>query len=126
MTTATPQDTQDHTLGSGALNWEWWLNATVTGSDTPEWEAVLTIDDGDGGTKTVTVNHALVLTTARYVVANAGKTLRTPQGGEYPAWSGELERECRNLLTDAGEADLDASSADELLQLMVLGEVPFG
>lgn len=126
MKTATPQVTQDHMLGSGALSWSWWQSATVAGADTPEWAATLTCEDGNGGTKTMTVNHALVLKTARYVVANVGKTLRTPRGSEYPAWSRQLERECWNLLTDPDDSDLDACVADELLQLAMFGEVVFG
>lgn len=126
INTATPQDTQDQTLGAGALTFSWWTGATTTGADTPGWTATLTCEDGNDGTKTVTVDHALILKTARYVLANAGKTRRTPQGSEYPAWSSSLERQCRNLLTERDDADLDASIADELLQLAVLGEVIFG
>jgi hypothetical protein len=123
---ATPQDTQDHMLGSGALTFSWWAGCTTVNADTPEWAATLTCEDGDGGTKTAVINHEVVLTTARFVMANVGKTLSTPRGGEYPAWSRSLERQCWNLLTEPGEADLDACVADELLQLAVLGEVVFG
>jgi hypothetical protein len=35
-------------------------------------------------------------------------------------------RECRNLIFDADEVDFDADSADQLLQVAVLGEIVFG
>jgi hypothetical protein len=113
-------------LGSGALSFSWWQRAVTADADTPQWTAVLSCEDGYGGTKTVTVSHDVVLATARQVVGSAGKTLRTPRGSEYPAWSRTLEQQCWRLLTDPDDADFDAPCADELLQLAVLGEVVFG
>jgi hypothetical protein len=127
MSTATPQDTQDHMLGSGALSWSWWVGGTTRGMDTPAWEATLTIEDPlEEGIRSAVINHEVVLATARQVVASAGKMLRTPQGSEYPAWSRALEQQCWRLLTDPDDADFDASSADELLQLAVTGVVAYG
>jgi hypothetical protein len=40
--------------------------------------------------------------------------------------SDALVRECRNLIFAADEIDFDANSADELLQVIVLGEIVFG
>lgn len=116
-TTAITQVTQDHMLGSGALSWSWWLNAAVTGADTPAWEAALTIEDPyeEGKTRTAVVSHDVVMTTARLIVSDR------PQYA-----SDALVRECRHLLADADEADFDASSANELLQVIVLGKIAYG
>lgn len=130
MKTATPQDTYDHLFCSGALQYDWWYSAgylgVSTGELSPEWSVELTADNGDGGETTVTVNHKLVMKTAKEVLANKGKALTLPSGTSYPAWSLELERNCSALVFDADDADFDADSADELLQLIVLGEVVFG
>lgn len=119
MPTAAPQDTYDHTIGTGALTFSWWHNSTETGVDgadaTPEWQVTLTADNGDGGETTKAFGHADVLKAARSVLASPP---------EYA--SGTLRRECRNLIFDAGEADFDAPAADELLQYIVLGEIVFG
>lgn len=121
MKTATYQDTFDHMLGSGALSYSWWHAVDVNGIEpngydaTPEWSAVITADNGDGGEVTKTINHATVLKAARQVM------VKLPQYG-----SSALEREVRNLIFDADETDFDACSADELLQVMVIGEIVFG
>jgi hypothetical protein len=128
---ATPQDTFDHTFGSGALQWSWWRktvyrNVSEDGDASGNWEVAVTAENGDGGETTAIVDHALIMKTARHVLDNQGKTLRTATGVAYPAWSLDLERQCSSLLFNADEADLDAPCADELLQLCVLGEVVFG
>jgi hypothetical protein len=115
MNTATPQDTQDHILGSGALGYEWWHAVTETGMDTPDWSAVITADDGDDGEAIATVNHSAVMKAARAIMKDKPKYA-----------SDALVRECRNLVFDADNADFDANSADELLQFIVLGEIVFG
>lgn len=132
MNSASPQDTYDHMFGSGATSFDWWLKVRALNHDAsaleqPEdWQVEVTADDGNDGTKTVIVDHKLVLKTARYVLANRGRMLTTARGGSYPAWSHALERECSNLVFRGDEADLDAGIADELLQLAVLGEVIYG
>jgi hypothetical protein len=110
--TATPQITQDHMLGSGALTFSWWRSADIQGMDTPDWQTVITCENGDGGETTTTVTHAVVMAAARKVLASR------PQYA-----SDAFVRECRNL---GDEADFDACTADELLQFIVLGAIVFG
>jgi len=115
MKSATPQDTQDHMLGAGAFTFSWWRKAVITGEDTPDWSATLTIEDGNGGLKTEVINHHLVLAAARKVIQHKP---------EYA--SNALVRECLNLVFNGDEADFDAPSSDELLQVMTLGEIVYG
>jgi hypothetical protein len=116
MKSATPQDTQDHMLGSGALTWSWWLKADVTGEDTPDWAVTLTCETGDeSGTATAAISHAAVMTMARQVIRTR------PQYA-----TSETIENCRNLVFNADETDFDACSADQLLQMLVLGEIIFG
>ena len=118
---ATPQHTYDHMFGSGATSYSWWLGTKTTGVDmerwkaTDDWSVEVTADDGNDGETTVTVDHAAVLRAARQVIK------------EPPKYASEaLVRECKNLLFHADEADFDANSADELLQVLVLGGVVYG
>lgn len=120
--TASPQDTYDHMFGSGATSYSWWLGTKIVkGVDTqtwnvePDWEVEVTCDNGDEGKTTTTVTHAAVLKAARKVLDSK------------PQYASEtLVVECKNLIFDADEADFDAVVGDELLQLIVLGEIVFG
>jgi hypothetical protein len=123
MNTASPQDTFDHMIGSGAFScgWDWWLKVSVTGTEpngydaTDAWQAEITADDGNGGQVTKTIGHQAVMTAARAVLA------------EPPRFaSAGLVRECSHLLFNNDETDFDAPLADELLQFMLLGEIVYG
>ena len=121
MNTATPTDTYDHTLGSGALSWPWWRKSETTGVSAggeiaDDWTATLVADDGNDGETSRTFGHAVIIGTARRVLAGGG--------GRYV--SDELRRQCEALIFSADDADFDASTGDELLQIVVLGEVIFG
>jgi hypothetical protein len=121
MNTATPQDTFDHTLGSGLLSWPWWRDAETTGVDrdgnvADDWTAKITADDGDNQETIVVVDHAAIMRAARKIIAG--------DGGQYV--SDSAKREARALIFDADECDFDASTGDELLQVAVLGQVIFG
>lgn len=119
---AKPQDTYDHIIGAGHIGaYSWWLGAkslTHKGSDIDvpaHWTVEVTCETGEGGSKTVLVDHKAVMRAANRVVNN-----------RYDAASEKLVRECRHLVFNADDADLDAPMADELLQLIVLGEIVFG
>ncbi len=109
------QDTFDIVIGSGSLSYEWWHRAEVWNEDTDIWAVRLTADSGNEGESTVVINHALVMKTARAIIESTPKYA-----------SSALLRECRNLVFNSDEVDFDACSADELLQVMVLGEIVFG
>ena len=121
MITATPQDTYDHTIGTGALTWPWWrkietTGVSATGDVADDWTAEIVADDGDDGETSRSFGHNAIMATARRVLAG--------DGGQYV--SDELRRQCRALIFAADDADFDASTGDELLQIVVLGEVIFG
>ena len=119
---ATPQDTFDHMLGSGAFScgWDWWLSVNITGIkpngyDAEDgWTAQITADDGIGGQAAKTIDHAAVMKAARAVLVTPPRFASTL-----------LTRECSHLLFDNDETDFDAPLADELLQFMVLGGPSF-
>lgn len=112
MKTATPKDTWDHTIGSGALTFSWWAGM----NDTDEWPAILRIDDPDDEDNSVSaeVSHADVMRAARKIAS-----------GQVSA-NESIRRECRNLLVDPDDADLDAVAGDCVLQLAVLGDIVYG
>jgi hypothetical protein len=119
--TASPQDTFDAIFGAGAMMYSWWINAEYTGIDsagtiqTKDWTVKVTAENGDGGESTVVIDHKAILKAARQIIKAAPKYA-----------SDALVRESRNLIFDADELDFDANSADEILQVLVLGEIVFG
>lgn len=120
MSAATPQDTYDHTFGTGATLCEWWHDARTAGvaddgTVTDDWSGRVTCDTGSGGEITLTVTHEVIMRAARQIT-------RT-----HPAYVAQATAaECRNLLWHADDADFDADSGDQLLQVAVLGEIVFG
>jgi hypothetical protein len=125
---ATPQETFDHMLGSGATSFTWWVNCAIfnvrDGKAQDDWEAILTCDDGNDATKTLRLNHESVMKAAREILRNYLSDQATSE--HVPHVPHTVIRECAHLVFDADETDFDADSADCLLQLMVLGEIPFG
>jgi len=134
MKTATPTDTCDLIMGSGATTYSWYEDIRDSHLYENErtvfddWHCTLIMEDPEGdGHLPVTVNHKEVLKWARHVIANKGKRLLYgKQGKTRRAWSTTLESECTNLIFDVDECDFDADSADELLQLIAYGEVIYG
>lgn len=129
---ATPANTCELIMGSGATSFEWYhghgaMYLYELGSSTPrdDWSVTLLMEDPEDSDDSlaVTVNHEAVMQTAQWVVDNQRYRRVQKFTGSYEAWSETLERQCRNLLDDAGEADFDAASADELLQLLAYDHV---
>lgn len=122
MKTATPQDTWAHTIGAGALQYEWWHEAqrvkgvSDDGDANDDWEYKITADDGDGGEKTATLNHAAVMAAVRKIAA---------KDCAIPGIGSATIREARHLIFNVDETDFDACTADEVLQVIVLGEIIF-
>lgn len=120
VTAATPQDSYDHTFGTGATGYEWWHQARPAGvaddgTVRDDWQVRVTCDTGNGGEITLTVTHEVIMRAAAAIT-------RT-----HPAYVGQATvRQCRNLLWHADDADFDADSGDQLLQVAVLGEIVFG
>jgi len=135
INSATPQDTLDHTIGAGATSWSWYIGTAKeyygdwpTGDTPDDWSVTLVMENPlEDGTVRVELTHKAVMSAARYVIGNADKTWQyRPEGRVYMAFSGDLIRECRNLIFSADEADLDAVVADELIQVVAFRTVHFG
>ena len=112
---ATYHDTFNIVIGSGSLDYEWWHEVEVWNAYTDIWAVKLTGENCEGDEIDVIINHDLVMKTARAIIKTAPKYA-----------SNALVRECQNLLFDSDKVDFDANSADELLQVMVMGEIIFG
>lgn len=115
MKTASPQDTYDHLIGSGALSYPWWHELDVYQEGTDDWSVRLVCDSGENGKATKQFGHKDVMKACYRIIKALPKSA-----------SQTLYRQCRNLVWDADEADFDAAVADEMLQYLVLGEVVFG
>lgn len=117
MKQATAQDTFDHVLESGFVTFTWWTGVTVTGRDTPGWEAVAVSADLDdpADTTQATVSHQVLLRAARRILKAPPRYM-----------SQDCVRQCRNLLFRVDECDFDACSGDQLMQFVVLGEIIYG
>jgi hypothetical protein len=126
-------DTADAIMGAGAQTYEWYRgeeHSHIWDADAnpyPDWHTTLIMEDpsSDGDVR-VDLNHQVVMKQARYVLANKGKKIEYRPGKQMRAWSEALERECTALVFHVDDADFDANTADELIQLCAYSEVPFG
>lgn len=102
--TAAETDRYSWIMGSSGTMWSWWLGVEYHGGD---WETpsdiTFTIENPDGG------DDIVKTVSARSIVRALGTAVRT-----VPSMAGMTAE------------DLDASSADCVLQIAVLGEVVYG
>lgn len=116
----TEQDVFDHIMGAGAFTFPWWYDveyAGIEGLDVHDfWSATIWVENPDDGLETIifAVDHAQIMATLD-VIANAAP--------EYV--SRETVKQARLLLNDPDEADFDACTADEVLQVMAFGDVVY-
>jgi predicted component of viral defense system (DUF524 family) len=126
---ATPQETFDHMLGSGATSYTWWVYVkmlkVIEEGVSNDWEAELTCENGEDATTTTTINHESVMKAAREILRKYLSD-EVELGRSVDQVPHTVIRECAHLVFDADETDFDADSADCLLQLMVLGKIVFG
>lgn len=128
--TASPADTYNVVFGCGALDHSWWLVNEFTMAS-GVWRARLTCGEGDEDDVVATITHTDIMRWAHHVVRHRGKMIhrtsaRTGHALSYRAWSLDLETDCTALIFNVDNADFDSSTADELVQLAVRGEVTFG
>lgn len=123
---STPQETHDHTLGTGALMYDWWLYSDCANHDCDEadenWQVELVIEDpiGDGGIGKI-VTHQDIIDAAWRIISEG------PAEDHPNEWVNlDMIRACGTLLFNPDAADFDAPMGDSLLQVAVLGYVPFG
>lgn len=121
---ATQQDSEIHIMGSGCVEaYSWYVRAQrnfVYGGDeftAPDgWSYDLTMESGESTPdKTVIVDHDKIVDAMRLIA-----------DGNVHNVSTECERACTAFLHDPEDADFDACSADEVLQVLAYGEVVYG
>ncbi|MFF3416803.1 hypothetical protein ACFYW9_19200 [Streptomyces sp. NPDC002698] len=117
--TPTQQDTYDHIFGSSFDIHSWWGPVRPDWDrreDAPHgWHVMVPVLDGDSDWRNVMVTHSMIL----------GAMGRLAEGDvKYATDSVELE--CREFLKDPENADFDAATADEVMQMVTLGEIVYG
>ena len=124
----TPQDTHAHIIGSGALSYSWWYikeSHHGEGLHAPDdWYVVVLEDDpddgddGEPGGDPIRFDHK--------ALSKAVNTLARTGADHRPLYMtlGVL-RECRELIKDPQNADLDADMADQVLQYVAFGKVVY-
>ena len=121
-TTPTPQQTASMFFGAGATSYAWWEITEAYGAfdvDEPDdWSVVMIawhdVDNGEMAAQ-MTVTHDTIVV-ALDNIRRQGSDL----GVSTTAW-----QEAALFLEAPDEADFDANSADEVLQVAVIGRVMF-
>lgn len=131
MMAAKPADTALSIFGACAQDYDWY--AAVKSDfehgddfDAPDdWSYTVTMyNDADAPSMsdvtTVRINHTVIMRTARKIVNRGYDTLP-----DYARPSNACREACKALIFDVDSADFDADTADQVLQLAVLGEVRY-
>lgn len=118
----TQQDTAMHIFGAIPAAYDWWRGVTEhwDTQDAPDgWTATVRVTDPEDATEerviTKTITHADLMGAIRKIMS-----------GEVTDVSDSCRAECRNFVFNRDSADFDAATSDEVLQLAVLGEIPYG
>lgn len=136
MTHPTQQQTEEVIFGAGADVYEWWrapLRAEAfqmqfdyaEGRVAPDgWVFLVHVENPDGeGTVAVQITHHVLITTLERVANEAWGPLRV--GRTAPSL--EARRNVQAFLADPeGSTDIDADTADQVLQVAALGGVVYG
>ena len=120
---ATPQDTEIHFMGSGALSYTWWedmrpnYNAAVM--DAPnnwEFKGIAGYPE-DRTEEVITLNHATLLKAIRKVSRKGSELGVSPVTiSECMTW----------IFKGPDDCDFDAGMADEIMQIVAFGTVVYG
>lgn len=119
MKSPTPEETFGHILGACPDSYSWWdLDSNVAGQNVPDdWEVKGTVDNPDGGPALpVQLGHVEIVRAIRKIASN--------KAGKYVSRS--AQKSCSDFIFRRDEADFDAGTADEVLQVATLGEVVYG
>lgn len=120
---ATSKELRDSVFGSGCLQYSWWrsFKLGMDGIAPGEQPVVVTYDSPEGeGWCTSAVSDDDLFAAARKVVAE------DTNWPKYQGPSASTIEQAALLLYSASNADLDADTADQLLQVAVLGSVIYG
>lgn len=116
------QSTNDHIMGSGATDYSWYFSQRDNfeyddNVDAPDgWSTVLTMPDSDSSREiSVVVDHDRLIDAMQRIADTDVKNVG-PQ----------CKIECVAFLNDPEDADFDADTADQVLQVLAYGEVVYG
>lgn len=124
MSAPTHMDTYLHIIGSCAMQYGWYRD--IAESNTPDddplfdhpdmwvgWSVSWTDDDsGDSHT----VDHAAIMSAMRKIMATDRPEFLT----------GTAVQACRDFMRDRDDADFDADTADQVIQVCAFGKVIYG
>ncbi|MFM9367610.1 hypothetical protein [Streptomyces sp. Da 82-17] len=122
MKSPTPQESYDHIMGASPDYWSWWnLDSNVGGLDgaPDDWIVKGTIEnpyEDSPAELPVQLGHVEIVRAIRKIAAK--------KAGKYV--SASAQKSCSDFIFRREEADFDAGTADEVLQVAVLGEVVYG
>jgi len=124
MAEATPRDTCMQIVGSGAFDYSWYQTisyneaASQKEGDYVGWEASLGMEDPlTDETLHRPLNHETVMKALRALASKDNPPKYATSAARVNA---------RRMFTDPDDADFDAASADEVVQIAVYGEIFFG
>ncbi|MCX4687324.1 hypothetical protein OG401_23980 [Kitasatospora purpeofusca] len=121
----TQADVWDHIIGAHGLSWDWWSECRGTDGwdyqgDAPDgWGMAVKLDNPNADGRLSFTLDARVIMRAIRKIANKGV-----DGPSHAQPSDACVRECRALIFK-GDADFDAATADEVLQVAVLGRIVY-
>lgn len=114
------QDSYLHIFGSGFDMYDWW------GQIRPEWDqredaphgwsVLVPHQDGNNAWRRTLVTHSVLLSAMR----------RIADGRVNRYVTDSAKQACRDFLRDPEDADFDANTADEVMQVACLNEIIFG
>jgi len=112
---ATSEDTYIHFLGSGALDYGWWGVDEWLGDEKSDWRIrLIERDDDRNPVGLYTLTHKKIMS-AVYKIART----------VVPYAEGETRKQCKAFLKDVDDADFDAGTADNVIQVALFGEVRY-
>jgi hypothetical protein len=115
----TQQDTYDHIFGSSFDIYDWWGPVRPDWDQRKEaphgWSVLVPVRDGEtNGWRKVLVTHSVILGAMRKVAK-----------GDVKYTSPAAIEACKDFLKDPDDADFDANTADEVMQIATLGELVY-
>ena len=114
---ASPLDTFDWFIGSGALTYPWYTQVKVTGKDTADWEVQFIDGADDDSTTLYTLNHQTIMQAVRVIASGT-----TSVDHVDPT----TRDECRKLVFGKlDDVDFDAGTADQVMQFAAFAEIPY-
>lgn len=115
------QETAWHIFGSAADAQSWWREFSASWDarqDAPDgWVMTVKVaDPDDSGWLTKIVTHSMIMGAIRRIIS----------GEVSENITGACRRTCRDFVFNRAATDFDTNTADEVLQVAVLGKIVYG